>query len=78
MDNPKDSNTDLFSKVKDAFQELELDQKAAFIVTETINTAVEALTTVADKVSEEVSQFFTSAESDTPESDEDPSEDQKS
>ncbi len=76
MDNSKDTNTDLFSKVKEAFNQLDLDQKAIFIVTQSVNTVVEALTTVADRVTEEFTQFVSSEESNAQKPDEDSSEDQ--
>ncbi len=78
MDNSKDTNTDLFSKVKEAFNQLDLDQKAIFIVTQSVNTVVEALTTVADRVTEEFTQFVNSEESNAQKPDEDSSEDQAS
>ncbi|MCY4172014.1 MAG: hypothetical protein OXF08_10540 [Bacteroidetes bacterium] len=75
MDNPKDTHSDLFSKVKDSFKDLELEQKAVFLVTESVNTAVEALTTAADRLADEFTQFFNSSEADAPETEKDSPED---
>ena len=58
MDTTQENNRDLFAEVKDAFSCLELDQKATFLITESVNTAVEAVSTLVDVVAKECTQLF--------------------
>ena len=74
MANEKEPDRDLFTEVKEAFSRLELDQKATFLVTESVNTAVEAVSALADAVTRDFAQCFdtatTAAESATAEDEE--------
>ncbi len=58
MDTAKDTDRNQFAEAKEAFRELELDQKATFLVTQAMNTAVEAVSTLVDVVAEECTELF--------------------
>ena len=60
MSTQKENNRDTFAEAKRVFEQLGLDQKVEFIATQTLNTAVEAVNTIVDCVSEECSEFFSS------------------
>lgn len=49
---------DEFSKLKDAFDRLQFDEKAAFLITKSVNTAAEAVFTLIEAVTRECSQLF--------------------
>jgi len=61
MDTAQETDRDLFADVKDAFDRLALDQKASFLITESVNTAVEAVSTLVDTVAHECTEFFNAA-----------------
>lgn len=58
MNTKKEDNRDTFAEAKRVFEQLGLDQKVEFIATQTLNTAVEAVSTLVDCVSEECSEIF--------------------
>ncbi len=58
MDTAQDTDRDPFTEANDAFSGLELDQKATFLVTQAVNTAVEAVSTLMDAVAGECTEFF--------------------
>ncbi len=58
MDTAQDTDRNQFAEAKEAFSELELDQKATFLVTQAMNTAVEAVSTLVDVVAEECTELF--------------------
>ena len=58
MDTAQDTDRDQFTEAKEAFSELGLDQKATFLVTQAMNTAVEAVSTLMDVVAEECTELF--------------------
>ena len=53
MSTQKEENRDVFAEAKSIFDQLGLGQKAEFLATETLNTAIEAVNTLVDYVSEE-------------------------
>ena len=63
MDTAQDTDRNQFAEAKEAFSELELDQKATFLVTQAMNTAVEAVSTLVDVVAEECTELFSSGPS---------------
>lgn len=69
MSTQKEDNRDTFAEAKRVFEQLGLDQKVEFIATQTVNTAVEAVNTFVDCVSEECSEFFSSPASSADEKD---------
>lgn len=60
MNTQEEDNRDTFAEAKRIFEQLGLDQKVEFIATQTLNTAVEAVNTIVDCVSEECSNIFSS------------------
>ncbi len=58
MATAKDSDHDLFAQVQEAFSRLQLDQKASFLITETANTALEAVSSLIHTVSNECTELF--------------------
>ncbi|MCY3999682.1 MAG: hypothetical protein OXF06_05425 [Bacteroidetes bacterium] len=77
MDQNQENNHDQSSEAKDAFGKLELDQKVLFLITESVNTAVEAASAFADRLTEECSEIFNSTQTHSRKSD-DTSEDKES
>jgi len=74
MDNIHETTGNPSEKAKDAFGKLELDQKVLFLITESMNTALEIASTFADKLTEECSEIFNSTQTNSRESDGDPEE----
>ena len=60
MSTNQEENHDTFAEAKRVFEQLGLDQKVEFIATQTLNTAVEAVNTFVDCVSEGCSEVFSS------------------
>lgn len=58
MATEQDTPHDPFAEVKAAFQGLDLDQKAVFLVSQAASTAVEAAFTLIDAVAEGVDDLF--------------------
>ena len=77
MDTTQETDRDLFGEVKNAFDRLKLDQKASFLITESMNTAVEAVSTLVDSVTQECTEFFSSASQETKNAEETNASDKK-
>lgn len=58
MDTSKGTDRNQFAEAKEAFNGLELDQKATFLVTQAMKTAVEVVSTLVDVVAEECTELF--------------------
>ncbi len=58
MDTGQDTDRDPFAEANDVFSGLELDQKATFLITQAVNTTVEAVSTLVDVVVGECTEFF--------------------
>ncbi len=58
MDTTQDTDRDPFAEATDAFSGLELDQKATFLITQAVNTAVEAVSALMDVVDGECTELF--------------------
>ena len=74
MDHIHENNKDQSTEAKDAFGKLELDQKVLFLITESVNTALEAASAFADRLTEECSDIFNSTQTNSRKSDDIPQE----
>ncbi len=61
MATTQDTDHDLFAQVQETFSRLQLDQKASFLITETANTALEAVSMLIHTVSNECTELFNTA-----------------
>lgn len=61
MADNQDPQTDHFKQAEEAFNRLELDQKAKLLVQETVAIAIEAVDALVDMVSEEGKKMFDGA-----------------
>ena len=69
MSTQQEDNRDTFAEAKRVFGQLGLDQKVEFIATQTLNTTVEAISTLVDYVSEGCSEIFSTPASSADEKD---------
>ena len=69
MNTKQEDNRETFAEAKRIFEQLGLDQKVEFIATQTLNTAVQAVNTFVDCVSEGCSEVFSSPAPSTDEQD---------
>lgn len=70
MSDHQDPVNDPFAQAREAFDQLGLEQKAAFLAQETINTAVSAVRSLADAVSAECADLFDGSQKTTEDSSE--------
>ncbi len=61
MSDNQDPVNDPFTQAREAFTQLGLDQKAAFLAQETVNTAVGAVRCLVDVISAECADLFDSS-----------------